>query len=246
MCETKTHYQGSGNINLRHFRHRVMPLLDLADEILLEIVNLTLKSDEHGHDDIHELAATCKRFKRICDTVLWSKYTLVIRLPSVRYLHAPRVGSTPSSKQWWTLFRTRIAHLLSKTAVVRDLTVVDSIASPWGDNTPPGEPKCPLFAPEVMDAVAPAIAACRSLTALHVRSGAFDASACWPEALWPLIQRGLPHLSSLELAANFVDLPRLDGPPKMLQSLRLRWCAGLVDGFPCSPRWCLPRISSLP
>ncbi|EJD36098.1 hypothetical protein AURDEDRAFT_188484 [Auricularia subglabra TFB-10046 SS5] len=208
-----------------------MSLLTLADEILLEIVHLTLKGDEHGREDIYELAASCKRFKRICDTVLWSKYTLVIRLPSVSYLHAPRAGSNLSSKQWWALFHTRIAHLLSKASVVRDLTLVDSVTSHWGYDSPQGEPRCPLFAREVMDAVIPAVAACRSITSLRVRSGALDDSACWPDKLWPLIQRELAHLHSLELAANFHDIPRLDGPPKKLKSLRLRWCAGLIDGF---------------
>ncbi|EJD35925.1 hypothetical protein AURDEDRAFT_188568 [Auricularia subglabra TFB-10046 SS5] len=194
-----------------------MSLLALADETLLQIARLAYAYN------LLPLSRTCKRLARICNTVRWRRYALVIR--SSRLAPSTRENTL---KEWSARWEKRIAHLRSKAAFVRDLVIQDVSNA---DRAKRGEwPDSMSFGQDLLEAALPAIQACKGLTSLRLLCGG-EQRAAWPSQLWGLFLHSFPMLRSLSLEAHFVDIP-CPGPnsvPKRLDTLKLHWCKGLVE-----------------
>ncbi|KZV93914.1 hypothetical protein EXIGLDRAFT_748881 [Exidia glandulosa HHB12029] len=131
-----------------------------------------------------------------------------------------------SKEDWLSRFDKRIEHLLAKSSYVRDLNIVDDTRS---FATAVEGPLA--FTPEFLDRAMPAIRACTGVTKLCLWDGAHKEGALWPAPIWDLVQNACPVLEELCLCANFVDIPKLEGPLFGLAALTLRWCASLIDVF---------------
>ncbi|KZW00182.1 hypothetical protein EXIGLDRAFT_762044 [Exidia glandulosa HHB12029] len=195
-----------------------MSLLSLPDETL---ANIALLVEVRGSlKDIHKLALASKRLCRACDPIIWRKYEFVIRMSARRDVYGVWCDA-PSilDEEWLVRLDRRIAHLREKAPYVRDLSVIDSETA--CDTLP--------FAPEVLDRAMVAIRACTGLKKLAVLNTSMITLSAWPAQLWTLIQCELPRLQQLDLGANFANIPKLEGPPRALATLELRWCKGLID-----------------
>ncbi|EJD36086.1 hypothetical protein AURDEDRAFT_188476 [Auricularia subglabra TFB-10046 SS5] len=206
-----------------------MSLLDLADETLLQVARLVPE-----RPFVKNLARTCKRVQRVCDAILWKRYLLVVRAVEQSrrpYPHRPPFQQACTPEEWAVMWEGRIAHLRSKAAVVRELTIEDNASAHDFDLKRGGWPDSEPFAQDLMDAVMPAVQACSAITSLRLVCNNTGLEAHWPSQLWSLIQERFTILHTLSLEANFVDTPFPSGQPKKVDCLQLSWCEGLINGL---------------
>ncbi|KZV93913.1 hypothetical protein EXIGLDRAFT_748880 [Exidia glandulosa HHB12029] len=204
-----------------------MSLLTLPNETLTQIASLLEEKVYPYLRDVRSLALVSTRLGHACDPTLWRKYRFIIRSSSWGHFHGMNYSESNISKEdWLSRFDKRIEHLLAKSSYVRDLKIVDDTRS---FATAVHGPLA--FTPEFLDRAMPAIRACTGVTKLCLWDGAHKEGALWPVPIWNLVQNAWPVLEELCLCANFVDIPKLEGPPFALAALTLRWCASLIDVF---------------
>ncbi|KZW01021.1 hypothetical protein EXIGLDRAFT_830427 [Exidia glandulosa HHB12029] len=218
-----------------------MSLLVLPDETLTHIACLLQKEGRRPVADVRQLALASTRLNRACSPVLWRKYVFVIRSfgRDIYGSEYTERGIPEGSEQWLMRFDRRIAHLHAKAPYIRDLTVLDSPSDSYS-GVPPSLP----FNAQFLDRAMPTICACMGLTKLSVFNYCTENISVWPAQLWCLVQNALPRLQELYLAANFTEIPRLEGALRRLTALKLRWCSSLIDDL-LPQKMLLPRTLEL-